>query len=182
MAALNFSHLLKLSELVPGIFTLVQKSEGTKSAPQILNKIVDVACQISGKHDFESMVATLKEKPELLLEFHREILHLERDTLSAEIEDRRHARDRDAEIIASGQKNKRADVMILLAVLGLVTCLLTLGLYRDCLPGEAIGIISTVSGIFGACLKDAFAFEFGSSRGVRDKNLLSILNHINNKK
>jgi hypothetical protein len=38
------------------------------------------------------------------------------------------------------------------------------------LPGEAVGIISTVAGIFGACLKDAYAFEFGSSRGSKEKD------------
>ena len=27
-----------------------------------------------------------------------------------------------------------------------------------------------VSGIFGACLKDAYSFEFGSSRGSKDKD------------
>ena len=35
-----------------------------------------------------------------------------------------------------------------------------------------VGIISTVAGIFGACLRDAFQFEFGSSRGSRDKDEL----------
>jgi len=33
------------------------------------------------------------------------------------------------------------------------------------------GIISTVAGIFGACLKDAYAFEFGSSRGSKEKDM-----------
>lgn len=64
----------------------------------------------------------------------------------------------------------RADIMVVGAVLGLISCLACLVWFRTGLPGEAVGIISTVAGIFGACLRDAFAFEFGSSRSSRDKD------------
>lgn len=67
-------------------------------------------------------------------------------------------------------KNKRLDVMIVCAALGLIFCLLILTSYKKDLPGEVVGIISTVSGIFGACLKDAYSFEFGSSRGSKEKD------------
>jgi hypothetical protein len=33
-----------------------------------------------------------------------------------------------------------------------------------------VGIISTIAGIFGACLKDAYTFEFGSSLGSKQKD------------
>ena len=45
-----------------------------------------------------------------------------------------------------------------------------LAFFGDSLSGEGVGIISTISGIFGSCLKDAFGFEFGSSRGSREKD------------
>ena len=67
-------------------------------------------------------------------------------------------------------KNKRLNIMILGAVFGLVFCLLMLTFYKGDLPGEVVGIISTVAGIFGSCLKDAYSFEFGSSRGSKDKD------------
>lgn len=60
--------------------------------------------------------------------------------------------------------------MVLGAVLGLIACLASLIWFRAGLPGEAVGIISTIAGIFGACLRDAFQFEFGSSRGSKDKD------------
>jgi hypothetical protein len=44
--------------------------------------------------------------------------------------------------------------------------------FRKDIPGEAVGIISTVAGIFGACLRDAYQFEFGSSRGSKEKDAL----------
>jgi len=68
------------------------------------------------------------------------------------------------------RRNVRADVMVALDVIGLVACLLVLCLFRTSLPGEAVGIISTIAGIFGACLRDAHQFEFGSSRGSKDKD------------
>ena len=64
----------------------------------------------------------------------------------------------------------RADIMVIGAVLGLIACLASLVFFRQGLPGEAVGIIATVAGVFGACLRDAFQFEFGSSRGSREKD------------
>ena len=73
-------------------------------------------------------------------------------------------------IINAYNKNKRLNIMVIGAAVGLIFCLLILTSYKGDLPGEVVGIISTVSGIFGACLKDAYSFEFGSSRGSKDKD------------
>lgn len=73
-------------------------------------------------------------------------------------------------VINAYSKNKRLNLMVIGAALGLVFCLMVLTTYKGDLPGEVVGIISTVSGIFGACLKDAYSFEFGSSRGSKDKD------------
>jgi hypothetical protein len=67
-------------------------------------------------------------------------------------------------------RNKRLNIMVVGAAAGLIICMLMLSLYQGELPGEVVGIISTVSGIFGSCLKDAYSFEFGSSRGSKDKD------------
>lgn len=78
-------------------------------------------------------------------------------------------------------RNKRLGVMVLCAVLGLLVCLMLLTVCRGNLSGEVVGIISTISGIFGACLKDAYSFEFGSSRGSREKDeriSATILEHL----
>jgi hypothetical protein len=73
-------------------------------------------------------------------------------------------------IINACGRNKRLNIMVIGAAFGLIFCILTLTSYRGNLPGEVVGIISTVAGIFGACLKDAYSFEFGSSRGSKDKD------------
>ncbi|MDR3179426.1 MAG: hypothetical protein LBT70_00820 [Holosporaceae bacterium] len=73
-------------------------------------------------------------------------------------------------MINAFNRNKRLNIMVIGAALGLVFCLLMLISYKGDLPGEVVGIVSTIAGIFGACLKDAYSFEFGSSRGSKDKD------------
>jgi uncharacterized protein YacL len=111
-------------------------------------------------------------------EFQKAIIESEKEIEMAILRDKENARNRDIAIINTGRKNKRADIMVISAALGLIICLLIITIYQDKLPGEAVGIISTIAGIFGSCLKDAYNFEFGSSRGSKEKDLTvaSILN------
>lgn len=73
-------------------------------------------------------------------------------------------------VINAYSKNKRLTLMVVGAAVGLAFCLIILTTYKGDLPGEVVGIISTVAGMFGACLKDAYSFEFGSSRGSKEKD------------
>jgi uncharacterized protein YacL len=84
--------------------------------------------------------------------------------------DRKDARKRDISFSQSGKLNKRADFMVMCAAIGLLICLITIGFFSHKISGEAIGIISTIAGLFGSCLKDAYGFEFGSSRGSKEKD------------
>ena len=73
-------------------------------------------------------------------------------------------------VINAHGRNMRLNIMIIGAAIGLGLCLIILTICTGKLSGEVIGIVSTVAGIFGACLKDAYSFEFGSSRGSREKD------------
>ncbi len=73
----------------------------------------------------------------------------------------------------------RADLMVLGDVIGLVACLVVLTFFRKDIPGEVVGLLSTVASIFGLCLRDAHQFEFGSSRGSREKN--AVINQMANR-
>ncbi|MDR0640533.1 MAG: hypothetical protein LBF65_02270 [Holosporales bacterium] len=112
--------------------------------------------------------------------FQRALINSEREIELAIIRDKENARTRDISIVNTGKRNRRADVMVIAAAVGLVMCLAVIVIYHQSMPGEAIGIISTVAGIFGSCLKDAYNFEFGSSRGSKEKDqtVASILNKI----
>lgn len=168
---------LALAPFSPYIAKWLGASKVSDTAQKILNIAKEVTKSMSDAEALEK----LKESPSLSNDFHKAILASKRDIELAILQDKENARQRDIAIMNSGRKNKRADIMVVAAAFGLVTCLLAIILYEDHLPGEAVGIISTVAGIFGSCLKDAYNFEFGSSRGSKEKDqtVASFLNKYN---
>jgi hypothetical protein len=157
---------LGLAEFAP----IISRWLGGSQARDIAQRVVDIAKQVTGSIDDLDSFKSLANDPNLLAEFQKAILKIEVELEGAYLQDRQSARQRDVALAAAGKTNNRADVMVVAAAAGLVTCLASLVYYNQHLPGEAVGIISTVAGIFGACLKDAYAFEFGSSRGSKDKD------------
>jgi hypothetical protein len=157
---------LGLAEFAP----LIARWLGGDNAENIATDVVNLAKHITGTNDPYEAVQRLQQNPTLVLEFQKAVLKHEAEMEVAFLHDRQSARTRDIAMIQAGLKNTRADVMVCAAAMGLIMCLVSLGCYSDDLPGEAVGIISTIAGIFGACLKDAYAFEFGSSRGSKEKD------------
>jgi len=141
-------------------------------AQDVAQTVVDTAKHITGGTDTQEISHLLQENTKMVADFQRAMLQLESDLERTQLQDRQDARTRDVALRqVNVGRNTRADIMVLSAALGLVFCLCSLAYYSTELPGEAVGIISTIAGIFGACLKDAYAFEFGSSRGSKDKDL-----------
>jgi hypothetical protein len=107
----------------------------------------------------------------LAIQFKSAVMANDADLEKAYLADRQDARTRDVEIAKLGRRNVRADIMVLLDVLGLIACLVVLCFFREKIPGEAIGLISTIAATFGLCLRDAHQFEFGSSRSSQNKDV-----------
>lgn len=166
MALPLISAALGLAQFAPSI----AKFLGGEDAEKVANSVVDLAKKITRQDDPITSIHILRNNPALLIEFQKSIIQYESEMEFMFIRDRQDARARDVAIIKSGKDNIRADIMVICAAGGLISCLASLAWYCDNLPGEAVGIISTVAGIFGACLKDAYAFEFGSSRGSKSKD------------
>ncbi len=143
---------------------------GGEDGERIAQSAVNIAQNLTGEKEGSHILQALQRDPKLLVDFQQAILQMARDRDLAIYKDRDSARLRDMAIIQEGRRNLRADIMVIAAALGLIVCLITITLYRTNLPGEAVGIISTIAGIFGSCLKDAYAFEFGSSRGSKLKD------------
>jgi hypothetical protein len=79
------------------------------------------------------------------------------------------ARKRDTEFIRAGQHNWRADILAALAVVGLVVCVWFVA--RDSsLPERAVNAVMFVAGVLAAAVRDVYGFEFGSSRGSKEKD------------
>ena len=139
----------------------------------VAEKIVGIAGGITGTTDPAQMLTRMRESAEAAQKFQLAVLAADTDLERAWLADRSDARSRDVEVRKlTGGSNTRADMLAGGAVLGMISCLVVLGFFRTDIPGEAVGIISTIAGLFGACLRDAFAFEFGSSRGSKDKDEL----------
>lgn len=138
------------------------------NAAQAAEKIIDTASSVVGAGSPQEILERLRADATLRAETAIKMAELDADLERAYLEDRADARKRDVAIQASGRRNWRADIMVLTAAGGLVACIWAIVTLREMLTGEAIGLIATVAGIFGACLKDAFSFEFGSSRSSKD--------------
>jgi hypothetical protein len=165
---------LALSKFAPVIANWV----GGNKAENIANTIINIAKKVTKSDNSEEVLYKLDKNKELVYKFQQAIMEAEKEIELAILKDKENARNRDVAIINMGHRNKRADIMVVAAVIGLVICLAAITMYQDKLPGEAVGIISTIAGIFGSCLKDAYNFEFGSSRGSKEKDITvaSILN------
>lgn len=176
MAAPLATAAIALAEMAPLISRWFSGSEETTQTTRMLaSHVVDIAKELTGQKDAYSAVRALEGDPKLLLEFQQTLVSLDQDLEKTFLEDRMNARLRDATIVSTGRYNWRADIMVFSAAAGLVTCLLSLAFFKGALPGEAVGIISTIAGIFGSCLKDAYAFEFGSSRGSKNKDMALLM-------
>lgn len=155
-----------LAEFIPGVSKWLHSDKGQKVAEEVVN----IAQNVTNVNDPYDMCKALRTNPDKLLEFQKRVLETQLSWDQMVFQDRRDARARDIAIVQAKNRNVRGDVMVFCAAVGLILCLCSLGYYADNLPGEAVGIISTIAGIFGACLKDAYAFEFGSSRGSKEKD------------
>lgn len=83
--------------------------------------------------------------------------------------DRADARKRDTVFVQSGRWNFRADLLALLAVGGLIVCVWFVA-KDNSLPERAVNAIMFVAGVLAAAVRDVYNFEFGSSRGSKDKD------------
>jgi len=149
---------LTLAQFAP---SLIKFFTGSDKAADVASKVIDIAKAVTGAPTGDAALEVLKADPAKVLEFQQ---------TKAFLADVQSARARDIELHKAGFGNRRADVMVALDVLGLIACLLVLVLYREKLPGEVVGLLSAISGIFGACLRDAHQFEFGSSRSSQIKD------------
>ncbi|MDR2598387.1 MAG: hypothetical protein LBC25_01545 [Holosporales bacterium] len=168
--------ILSLAQLSPKITRWLS---GT-SIDFVSRQLIDIAKNVTNSKNETEAIEKLKNDKKMFMLFQRALINSEREIELAVIKDKEDARTRDIAIINTGRRNIRADVMVLAAAMGLIVCLAVIIVYRKSLPGEAVGIISTVAGIFGACLKDAYNFEFGSSRGSKEKDqtVASFLNRM----
>lgn len=161
--------ILRLCDIF-GCVPWLERYLGLAFNKKLFAHLADIATRIAGGDSVASALERIRNTPELKIEFQKALLVAEEAYMRAAIQDRQHARERDMVLLKAKGMNRRANIMVILAAIGLGACLGVLSLFKESLSGEVVGIVSTVAGIFGSCLKDAYAFEFGNYKG-RSENL-----------
>ena len=168
---------LALAQFAPSIMRFLGAGSSSVDTAQ---KVVSIAQNMTGATTPEAALAAIRANAELAQTFNLAVLGADKELELAYLADRQSARQRDVAFLNAGRTNVRADAMVLFDVIGLIACLVVLTFFRKEIPGEVVGLLSTIAGIFGLCLRDAHQFEFGSSRSSRDKD--SVINNLSNSK
>lgn len=154
-----------LAQFAPQIIKWVT---GSDKAAEAAEKVVGIAEAVTGQHGPAALDA-LKADPSLVLKFRQAVMANETELDRIYLADRADARKRDTAFVQAGRYNWRADLLALLAVVGLVVCVWFIA--RDSsLPERAVNAIMFVAGVLAAAVRDVYGFEFGSSRGSKDKD------------
>jgi hypothetical protein len=162
-----FTLALSLAQFAPSVMRFFGAGQ---ASTEVAQKVANIATTVTGASNPEDALAKLQADSKLAQEFNLAVLARDKELELAYLADVQSARARDIELAKAGRRNVRADVMVLIDALGLVACLVVLALYRKDMSGEVATLISTIASIFGLCLRDAHQFEFGSSRGSREKD------------
>lgn len=141
-----------------------------EASTAVIDQAVAIARQVTGESDPAAAVAKLQADPAATLTYQQRLAELDADLERAYLADRAGARSRDVELAKAGRLNVRADVMLALAFVSVIAIAAVLAL-GGLDPGEAIaGFLMTIGGMFARNIGTAFDFEFGSSRGSREKD------------
>lgn len=106
---------------------------------------------------------------EELLRLRIEDNKIDLESFKEEVKDRGSARERDIEFIKRGVTNNRANVMFFLAVV--MVGLLVWIVWKDQNINEYVkGIFTLVLGRFLGYLDNIYSFEFGTTRGSKEKD------------
>jgi hypothetical protein len=167
-----------LAQYGPG---LIKRLAGNR-AGEVAEKVASVAQAVTGKPTVDEAMAAVAANPELAVQLKVRLAELQVDEDRIELQDREDARRHDLEVRKQNTgKNTRADVMVAVDAIGLILGLagmVALGYFSAAFPGKIsegvfgalMAQLATITSYFGLCLRDAHQFEFGSSRGSRDKD------------
>lgn len=155
------------AQLVPFLLPKVAQALGGSKAQEVAETVVEIAETVTGKKGPDAVEA-VKANPETALAYLQAQMDQQEKLEALVVEDRKDARGRDRAIITAGRYNWRADLMILACVVAL--CYIVNKIAGDAIKPEVLAIFNMAVGALLKMLGDAFAFEFGSSRGSKEKD------------
>lgn len=168
VAPLVMAALPLLAEFAPGLVRWMAGDD----AGDVADKVVGIAKQVTGTADADAAAAALRADPALALAFKQRAADIELELERATLADRQDARARDVAMRQAGQRNRRADAMLLMAFAALCLIIYLAWEGRLDMPDQVFSLLNLAAGYILKMIGDAFAFEFGSSRGSKEKDAL----------
>lgn len=142
---------------------------GGDKAGKAAEKAVDLAKQVTGADSGEAALGELQTNSALALQYRQLVMQHEAEMTTAYMADTGDARDRDIEIQRLRGHNRRADFLAGMALLGLLGCITALFVV-DIPEGDNRQLLLILLGSLSTLVTQVFAFEFGSSRGSKNKD------------
>lgn len=157
---------LGLAKVVPGIVRWI----GGDNAGDVADKVVQIAREVTGAATPGGALSAIQKDPDIALQFEKALMGHERELEKMFLDDRQDARARDVAMRQAGYKNSRADAMVVVAFLALCFVIWAIWSKAD-IPDGVLAIFNMIIGALLKMIGDAFAFEFGSSRGSKEKTI-----------
>lgn len=152
-------------EFLPDLVQRLRSPRGRSIAETVVAAAA-AAAGVSPASDPAQLIARIKADPTAAKDLQLELEQIDTEAIyREEIADRDRARSHQREIGAGGRR--RADWMIVAVVVGLVASVFG-AIFAQAEAG-VLALVTTVAGALLKMLSDAFAFEFGSSRGSQAK-------------
>ena len=157
---------MALAQFAPSLMRFF--NVGDKSV-QVAESVVNIASQVTGASSGEEALAILENNADKRYQF--KIRIMENDTLLEQmyLDDTKDARKRDSNFTLKGMRNYRADAMFVLAVI-VIAWLVWIIWKSPELPEYTKGIFTLVLGRFTGYLDNIYNFEFGTTRGSKNKD------------
>jgi len=155
---------------------LIAKLAGDR-AGNVASKIISTAKEVTGlreintDQDADTAITTLKNNPGMMVKYQQAMGELDLEETRLYLADTQDARGRDIELHKAGYRNKRADMMVLIAFISLLGIIAAITWAREGIKPEVLTIFTMSVGAILKMLSDAFQFEFGSSRGSKEKDI-----------
>lgn len=157
--------VLALAKIVPSIIDLFKDNPTPK---KVSTEILNIAQEVTGLINPDQATQKLLQNPELQIRFQTAITEAQTRLALAAYEDRKDARARDIEFIKAGRTNRRADILAYGALLLFALCLAVLA-FGSVQEGQRDLLFTTIGALI-MVVKDVYGFEFGSSKGSKDKD------------
>lgn len=163
-------------QLVPGLTRWLSGDDGVTAA-----NVVDLVQQATGSTNPAAQAAAI-QVPQIAGDLAVQLAQIVADREAAQetaqlesfkagLADVMAARSRDVQVRASSRsgQNIRADIMLGAVTIGLLACIFAAATGKLGYNTAVFGLVAGIAGMLTGCFKDAFTFEFGSSRQSENK-------------